>query len=37
MTIGVGVLSIPSSLHTLGAVVGLLFIVFWGLLNTCKS
>ena len=36
MTIGVGVLSIPSSMHTLGGVVGGIFIVFWGLLNTCE-
>ncbi|TVY40870.1 N amino acid transport system protein [Lachnellula subtilissima] len=34
MTIGVGVLSIPSAMHTLGGVVGCLFILFWGLLNT---
>lgn len=37
MTFATGVLSIPSALYTLGAVVGALFIVFWGGLNTCKE
>lgn len=36
MTFATGVLSIPSALYTLGAVVGALFIAFWGGMNTCK-
>ncbi|KAH8663557.1 transmembrane amino acid transporter protein-domain-containing protein [Tricladium varicosporioides] len=34
MTFAAGVLSIPSALYTLGAVLGALFILFWGVLNT---
>ncbi|KAF9891030.1 hypothetical protein FE257_005289 [Aspergillus nanangensis] len=34
MTFAAGVLSIPASLYTLGAVAGALFILFWGVLNT---
>lgn len=34
MTFATGVLSIPGSLHTLGAVAGSIFVLFWCLLNT---
>jgi hypothetical protein len=34
MTFAAGVLSIPASLYTLGAVAGAIFILFWGVLNT---
>jgi hypothetical protein len=36
MTFSAGVLSIPAALYTLGAVAGALFILFWGVLNTCE-
>lgn len=35
MTFSAGVLSIPAALYTLGAVAGAIFILFWGVLNTC--
>lgn len=34
MTFGAGVLSLPSSLYELGAVAGVIFLLFWGSLNT---
>lgn len=34
MTFATGVLSLPSSLNSLGAVAGAIFILFWGLINT---
>jgi len=37
MTFAAGVLSIPSALYTLGAVVGAILIAFWGGLNTCEQ
>ena len=37
MTFGIGVLSIPTSFYTLGLIAGIVFVLFWGILNTCKS
>lgn len=34
MTFAAGVLSIPASLYSLGAVAGAIFILFWGVLST---
>lgn len=36
MTFGIGVLSIPTSFYTLGLVAGIIFVLFWGILNTCQ-
>lgn len=36
-TVATGVLSIPSSLNTLGAVGGGLNVLGWGIMNTCSS
>jgi len=37
MTFGIGVLSIPTSFYTLGLIAGIVFVLFWGILNTCES